>query len=144
MMIAFVIAATTIVSLASPLLPDDKLTPGAVRPGVTVEEVCGAPSPTGSVDEAIMVMICQEYGEDNDCPGPAWEIDHLIPRELGGSNAPANLWPQPISEARMKHRLEKRLHREVCGGSLDLWEAQRCIATDWVACYQTHLRRHRR
>ena len=76
--------------------------------------------------------ICLEYGIGSDCPGPNWEIDHLVPLELGGSNDLANLWPQPINEARNKDRVEGFLHRNVCNGQITLEEAQRLVKTWWM------------
>ena len=40
--------------------------------------------------------ILQEYGLP---PGPhrGYEVDHLIPLDLGGADADSNLWPEPRS-----------------------------------------------
>jgi hypothetical protein len=51
---------------------------------------------------------------------PDYEIDHLIPRCLGGSDDPANLWPQPRRRieptwnAEAKDRLEHLICEMVC------------------------------
>jgi hypothetical protein len=70
------------------------------------------------------------------------EVDHLIPLDLGGSNALTNLWPQPHAISATQHwdsiqkdRLEKRLHQDVCKGLIDLDTAQREISTDWTAAF---------
>ncbi len=67
-----------------------------------------------------------------------YEEDHLIPLALGGAgDDPANLWPQAYAGAngaRTKDKLETRLHRLVCAGSVTLAVAQSCIMTDWIAC----------
>ena len=71
-------------------------------------------------------------------PGVCCEVDHLIPLELGGSNADRNLWPEPYAPkpgAREKDVLETFLHFAVCGGTLSLKEAQQKIAADWHAAY---------
>jgi hypothetical protein len=71
-----------------------------------------------------------------------YEQDHLISIELGGSTtAPENEWPQPRHVvggwgADAKDQLEHELHRRVCHGELTLAEAQRAIATDWIAAYK--------
>jgi hypothetical protein len=76
--------------------------------------------------------------------GVAWEtraeyeFDHLVPRELGGADDVRNLWPQALKgqwNARMKDRLENRLHVLVCAGKLSLAEAQEAIRMDWRAAY---------
>lgn len=67
-----------------------------------------------------------------------WEIDHLVPRSLGGADDEKNLFPQPMRgqwNALMKDRLERRLHVEVCSGRVKLEDAQRLIAKDWTALY---------
>jgi mannan endo-1,4-beta-mannosidase len=69
-------------------------------------------------------------------------IDHLIPVDLGGSNATTNLWPQRYRDpwgARSKDQLETRLHSLVCSGKLTLSSAQRQIATDWISAYKRHV-----
>ena len=69
--------------------------------------------------------------------GPGdYEIDHLIPLELGGSNLIKNLWPESHRtspwNAQVKVRLEGKLHALVCSGQLDLKTAQQAIAADWI------------
>jgi hypothetical protein len=46
-----------------------------------------------------------------------YELDHLVPLELGGSNAPSNLWPEPLAEAKRKDQIENQLHQRVCAGT---------------------------
>jgi hypothetical protein len=54
-----------------------------------------------------------------------YQEDHLIPLELGGAPYDvANLWPEPIADARRKDREENRLHRLVCSGKASLQDAQ--------------------
>jgi hypothetical protein len=62
-----------------------------------------------------------------------WEVDHLVPLELGGSNSVRNLWPERYF--RRKDRLENRLHDERCAGDRSLRSAQRAIARNWLASY---------
>jgi hypothetical protein len=77
-------------------------------------------------------------------PHPDYEIDHLIPLCLGGSDDPSNLWPQPRSSiepkwnAEAKDRLERFLCDMVCGGQLDLATGQEAIAKDWIAAYRKY------
>ena len=69
----------------------------------------------------------------------SFEVDHLISLELGGSNSMRNLWPQSFYtetwNARVKDVLEHHLNRMVCDGKISLEEAQKAIATDWIAAY---------
>ena len=71
-----------------------------------------------------------------------YEVDHLIPRELGGADDVANLWPQPwtgAQNAHMKDRLENALHRQVCAGELSLEHAQEAIRSDWIAAFRLYV-----
>ena len=60
-----------------------------------------------------------------------WVIDHIIPLELGGTNAVANLAAQPRAVARTKDRDENRLHAAVCSGSLSLAAARSELLRKW-------------
>ncbi len=78
-------------------------------------------------------------------PGPGgarYEVDHLIPLELGGSNDVTNLWPQSYVStwgAHIKDELENRLHKLVCAGTITLPEAQDAIKTDWIKAYRKYV-----
>jgi hypothetical protein len=75
---------------------------------------------------------------------PDYEIDHLIPLCLGGSDDPSNLWPQPRRSiegtwnAEAKDRLERLMCNLVCDGQIDIAIAQEAFATDWIAAYHTY------
>jgi hypothetical protein len=73
----------------------------------------------------------------------AYEVDHLISLELGGTNDIRNLWPEPYGEphgttpaARQKDVVETNLHHRVCKGEITLAEARRIITGDWCAEYK--------
>jgi hypothetical protein len=73
-----------------------------------------------------------------------YELDALITPELGGTTAPQNLWPQryasPVWNARVKDELEQLLPRLVCANQLELAQAQREIAIDWIAAYKRYFK----
>ena len=59
-------------------------------------------------------------------PPSAYQEDHLISLELGGSPTdPRNLWPEPYPRASQVDQLENDLNHRVCAGSLTLDQAQR-------------------
>jgi len=119
--------------------PDPHLTPGATAPGVTVGQVCrpGYARTARHVPAAEKAEVFRRYGVSRP-PAGTYEVDHLIPLELGGSNDVSNLWPEPYRGsfgAHEKDRLENRLHAEVCAGRLDLTTAQRNVASDWYTAW---------
>ena len=122
--------------------PNAALTPGLTRP-VTVAELCGAGAPEErlEVSRATALEVFRRHGID-DPPAGAYELDYLIPPELGGARDDRNLWPQPYQErpwnAHSKDALEDHLRRLVCGGELDLRVAQQEIANDWTVAYQKY------
>ena len=75
---------------------------------------------------------------------PHYEIDHLIPLCLGGSDDPSNLWPEPRRSiepkwnAEAKDRLERFMCDMVCSGTLDIGTAQEAFAKDWIAAYHKY------
>ncbi len=84
--------------------------------------------------------IYTEYGLSYPQPTGSYEVDHIIPLELGGSNDRANLYPEAAEPAPGFHEkdiVEDYLHQEVCAGRAELGAAQQQIANDWVAVYQT-------
>lgn len=123
-------------------VPNKALTPGAIR-SVALSDVCTEQrEQTASlVPISVQRKIFQEYGMA-DAPTRDYELDYLVTPELGGSDDPRNLWPQPHSatvwNSYVKDALEDRLHHLVCNGSLDLVTAQHDIETDWIAAYKKY------
>lgn len=121
------------------VLPDAKYSPGAIRTQNTAT-LCPHANTKGvrNVSEATKARACADYGiKRSDCRGERYEIDHLVSLELGGSNDPKNLWPEPEPQAReMKDKVENWTHVQVCSGKMTLPEAQRQIARDWYVLWQ--------
>ncbi len=127
---------------AHAVLPDPKLTPGDVFVGATKDDICtpGWASEHRHVTESDRDRVYAEYRRTR---GPGCcEIDHLVPLELGGSNDIKNLWPQP-DEPRPgdaeKDQLENTLHELVCKGEMPLADAQKCIESNWVTCWEKYV-----
>ena len=127
-------------AIALRLLPDRRLTPGAVRP-VTAAETCAGDLPSVPAAAGVPRQVFAQYGIDYR-RAAEYELDFLITPELGGAADPRNLWPQPygatVWNAYVKDELEQHLGRMVCAGALDLDTAQRDIATDWIGAYRRY------
>jgi hypothetical protein len=122
-------------------LPDSACTPGAIFPDATAEQICkpGYSSSVRNVPAEVSRAVYAEYGIVDRSPGQ-YEVDHLVPLEIGGSNDIANLWPEaaePPPGFHEKDRVENYLHDQVCAGHIQLFEAQQMAATDWVAVYES-------
>ena len=71
--------------------------------------------------------------------GATYEVDHLVPLELGGSNSIANLFPEAASPApgfHEKDQLENRTHARACADGRDWRTDQRAIAKNWTSLYR--------
>lgn len=122
-------------------LPDSACTPGAIIDTATTTEICkpGYASKARNVSQSEKDQVYAEYGVKSHKTG-AYEVDHLISLELGGSNDVANLWPEPASPRpgfHEKDKAENYLHDQVCAGKIPLHQAQVQIATNWLETYNS-------
>ena len=137
-----------------PIMPNPRLTPGAIFPKVTVEQICtegyanvldgGQRNVPASVKKQVFIeylgTVPRNAGE--------YEIDHLISLEIGGCNNIRNLWPesgltQPWN-SHVKDRLEDRMAAllRAClktqghdAATVLLRQFQIEIATNWTNAY---------
>jgi hypothetical protein len=121
-------------------IPDSRLTPGAALL-LSRQTVCAqANTKNKAVPVALQRRVFEEYGIVGE--PRAYEVDYLITPALGGADDIHNLWPHSYSatvwNAQVKDALEDRLREMVCDGSLDLAEAQRAIASNWIAAYKKY------
>jgi Excalibur calcium-binding domain len=126
--------------------PDPSCTPGALSPAVTQatidQTICTSgysasvrPSEHITAKEKLASMAA--YGDGGSPSG--FEYDHLVSLELGGAaNDPRNLWPEPGHSPNPKDSVEDSLHRLVCSGEMPLAQAQKIIATGWIAYFKSH------
>ena len=118
-------------------LPDVRCSPGAYYSKLTRAVICSAGFRTSTiryVPQSEKFAVEREYGLPARLYGRSLEIDHIVPLELGGSNAITNLFPEPGSgrwSYHVKDRLENVLHDRVCAGRMTLLAARRSIATNW-------------
>lgn len=100
------------------------LTPGAIDPEISRAMVCPHIVTPRAVSTALKKKVCTSYGIKTGCPGQKYEIDHKIPRTCAGDDVAANLWPQPIAQAKLKDKEEVHWHHLVCSGKKTLGECQ--------------------
>jgi hypothetical protein len=122
-------------------LPDRRCSPGAYYTGLTTGVICSSSFSTSlvrNVSTATKRRVEVEYGLAPRSYGVALEIDHIVPLELGGSNAIANLYPEKLDARpgyRTKDKLENKLHQLVCAGKMRQPAAQQQIAANWRLLY---------
>lgn len=125
-------------------VPNPKLTPGATV-NVNKDDLCGSGNKTldGAIPISLKRKVFELYGIGPGEP-TSYNVDHLIPVSLGGSNSTKNLWPQPLTgewNYQEKNKLEHRLHKMVCRGELALETAQQEISTDWISAFKKYVTR---
>lgn len=132
-------------------LPDPALTPGAIDPGITQENIQSTVCvrgytktvrPPASYTNKLKKRQMRQYGY-SDLNPKHYEEDHLIPLSIGGNpRDPRNLWPEPrISEwnAAKKDQLEFVIYKMVCANEIPLKEAQGEIASNWIEAYKKYV-----
>jgi 5-methylcytosine-specific restriction endonuclease McrA len=141
-----------------PTLPDHQLTPGKAR-NISLTTICDTKwgSDARAVTSKMKEDVIAAYDFNvNKCPFTVFkgqrqhrvEIDHLIPRSLGGADVEENLWPEcyePVNAnkslqadgAHKKGRLETELHRRVCDGGTTamLKQYHQAIKRNWISLY---------
>lgn len=123
-------------------MPNSEITPGDTDPILNEQRICSETFHTSDYRYLTLAdkrKIFSQY-QIPWTERKNYEVDHLVPLELGGSNSFRNLWPQPCREhpgCHEKDWLENRLHREVCDGKILLEDAQDEISTDWYKAYQS-------
>jgi len=143
-----------VLAQAPQALPNPLITPGAIDPAITSQNlqstVCvrgytATVRPDKRVTNRLKREQIRQYRYSDTDPRN-YEQDHLIPLSLGGNPSdPRNMWPQPREGAwgaDEKNDLEFVAYRLVCNGQLNLQEAQRRIAANWIEAYQAWMPSH--
>jgi len=135
-------------------LPSSSLTPGALNPEVTQENIKQTVCvkgytkkirPPAYYTNKLKKLQIREYGYADRNP-KNYEEDHLIALSIGGApKDPSNLWPEPRNSewsASKKDRLEFVLYKMVCAQEISLEEAQRAMATNWIEAWKKYVHSH--
>jgi hypothetical protein len=127
------------------------LSPGEVRTDLTEAQIRATKwgHDERAVTEAMKAEVYARYGfsgrsdprctPDPNDPKQTCEVDHRIPRCLGGADVIANLSPQPYGgpwNAHMKDRVEARACKLFSTGKLPLGEARSIFTGDWTVTYR--------
>lgn len=144
-------AATT--ARAQSSLPDPAVTPGAVDPTITQDNIAtticvrgwtSLVRPPSRYTSELKRRQIRDLGYADSLMRD-YEEDHLVPLALGGAPyAPQNLWPEPRYPvdgwgADRKDDLEVVLAALVCAGRVSLVDAQRAMASNWIAAYRKYV-----
>lgn len=136
------------------ILPDPECTPGAVDNSFTqsnlARTICSGAGftsherPPESITERFKYVSMSSYRSE--APVRSYELDHLVPLEIGGSSDTRNLWPEPDDHpspafANSKDIVEGELHELVCNAVrgrayVPLTLAQVLIASDWTTAIE--------
>ena len=125
-------------------LPDPALTPGAISPDVTQENIqtticvhgyTKTIRPPASYTNHLKRQQLDTYYKDQGDMNTV-EEDHLVPLIAGGHpTAAENLWPQSYNgeyDASYKDTCEVATGVAICNGSIKLSEAQHGFMTNWI------------
>lgn len=128
-------------------LPDPGCTPGVTNPDVTQSTIrttickvgwTATVRPSLYASLKLKRLVMKQYGRTD---FHDVEADHLISLELGGAPAdPRNIWPESWHVlvngkdlgSLTKDKLENRLKRSVCRGTMTLAAARLLISQDWT------------
>jgi hypothetical protein len=152
------LVATLALALSIPAwasdLPNPSLTPGAINPNVTQQNiqqtVCvkgytKTIRPPAHFTNKLKKRQIREYGYADRNP-KHFEEDHLIALSIGGApDDPRNLWPEPRNSewgAAKKDQLEFVLFKMVCNQEISLAEAQHKMATNWIDAWKQYVPSH--
>lgn len=104
-------------------MPDPELTPGLLCTSKDPDfDGYRYPSHVAhckrNVSSAEKDKVAKQYGGILRSDYSKYEFDHLIPLSAGGGNDVRNLWPQPLSEAYEKDKVENEVYNGLKKGTM--------------------------
>ena len=149
LIVIFVMFVTSLNAFAGDL-PDKYMTPGAINPDVTQDNIASTVCvkgwtktvrPPAYYTNKLKKKQILEYGYQDTNP-KNFEEDHLVPLSAGGHPTdPRNLWPQPRNSewnAERKDELEFAMYKALCRGEISLNEVQIAFAANWIDAYKRY------
>jgi hypothetical protein len=119
-------------------MPNPKLTPGAVATTDTTK-VCVLPDhlPSTVIPPATEQEVFTEYRIRNPVVQAKYDIDYLVPIQLGGATTTQNMWPAAFKGTGFfeKVQLDHVLRDRVCHRELSLRTAQRDLEHNWYVAW---------
>ena len=149
---------TVLFSISFPIwasdLPDPAITPGAINPSVTQDNIQSTVCvkgytktirPPANFTNKLKKRQIREYGYADRNP-KHYEEDHLIALSIGGAPDDSRiLWPEPRNSewgADKKDQLEFVIYKMVCKQEISLAEAQHEMATNWIEAWKKYVPSH--
>lgn len=121
---------------------DRRCTPGALNPDVTQATIhtticvrgwTATVRPPASYTDQLKRQQMVQYGQTG--PPSAFEEDHLVALEVGGSpTSPSNLWPEPRTgphPASEKDSMENAVRAAICADRITLKQGQDQLLAKW-------------
>lgn len=129
--------------VAAHVLPDRTVTPGAINPLVTQDNIATTVCRAGWTATVRPSTSYTNKLRAHDTPAgqdpAAGEEDHDLSIEDGGAPADSkNLWWMVYADpygARLKDVLETNLKRRICSGAITLDEARSALLGNWLVAY---------
>ncbi len=116
------------------VLPRPDLTPGAVDDAFDVEAACASPVEPPPIPPDIEAAIIEAYGVEPS----VFEVQRLIPFELGGTTTTDNLFPIPLEAhpgANDKPLVDDLVVELVCEAAVTLNTARNSLVRNWPIAY---------
>lgn len=127
------------IKITSKVYPNGNLTPGFILT-MDTDFICNHKyyEIYRNVSDDVKRQVFENYHLSYP-PKTQYQVDRLIPFELGGSPDIRNLWPQgssPYPGSAEKDKVETYLRNQVCNNTMNLSIAQEAIRKDWIKVYQ--------
>jgi len=119
-------------------LPNPKFTPGGVTT-TNADNVCNMKphSVVPAISATVQTAVYDAYGDTSQNAQRKAILDWLVPYNLGGADAQANIWPAAVEGTGFYEKIDTDdiLRQMVCRRELTLAQAQRALETNWYSAW---------